>query len=160
VFLKGVLTLTLSPPRGSTGAPDLRTLWSPPVSLKRIYFESNLRIAMCSSLTCPLAGICHNLRIAACTSLSCPPAGIHRTLLFRSSNVPLPGKTVPADTRVLQRGLLFLFVHWLNEGCCVEGGELGEAVRFMWKVTRKHVYEGMLTLTPLSPRRTTGQTDT
>jgi hypothetical protein len=49
--------------------------------------------------------------------------------------VPLPGKTVLADARVLQRGLLFLFVHWFNEGCCVEGGEIGEEVDFMGKVT-------------------------
>ncbi len=49
----------------------------------------------------------------------------------------LPGKTIPVDTRVFQRGLLFLFVHWFNEGCCVEGGEIGEEVHSMGKVTRE-----------------------
>jgi hypothetical protein len=39
------------------------------------------------------------------------------------------------DVWVLQRGLLFLFVHWFNEGCCVEGGEISEEVRFVRKVT-------------------------
>jgi hypothetical protein len=43
----------------------------------------------------------------------------------------LPGKTILADAWVFQRGLLFLFVHWFNEGCCVEGGEIGEEVRFV-----------------------------
>jgi len=51
--------------------------------------------------------------------------------------VPLLGKMVPVDAWVLQRGLLFLFVHWFNEGCCVEGGEIGEEVRSMRKVTRE-----------------------
>jgi hypothetical protein len=80
--------------------------------------QSNLCIATCSSLNCPLAGIHHNLRIVTHSSLSYPPIGIHRTLFLRSSSVPLPGKTVLMD----MRGLLFLFVHWFNEGCCVEGG--------------------------------------
>jgi hypothetical protein len=51
--------------------------------------------------------------------------------------VPLPGKTIPVDTWVLERGLLFLFVHWFNEGCCVERGEIGEEVRSVRKVTRE-----------------------
>ncbi len=51
--------------------------------------------------------------------------------------MPLQGKTVSTDTRVLQRGFFFLFVHWFNEGCCVEGGEIGEEVRSMGKVTRE-----------------------
>jgi len=70
--------------------------------------------------------------------------------------MPLPGKTVLADARVLQRDLLFLFVHWFNEGCCVEGREIGEEVRKQGIVFMK----GMLTLTPLPQRRTTGQTNT
>jgi len=45
------------------------------------------------------------------------------------------GKTISVDARVLQRGLLFLFVHWFNEGCCVEGGEIGEEVCSVGKVT-------------------------
>jgi hypothetical protein len=49
----------------------------------------------------------------------------------------VPGKTVQVDARVLQRGLLFLFVHWFNEGCSLEGGEIGEVVRSVGKVTRK-----------------------
>jgi hypothetical protein len=56
-------------------------------------------------------------------------------LLLISSNVPFPSKTIPADAWFLQRGLFFLFVHWFNEGCCVEGGEIGEKVRFVGKVT-------------------------
>jgi hypothetical protein len=36
---------------------------------------------------------------------------------------------------VLQRGLLF--VHWFNEGCCVEGGEIGEEVHAVGKVIMK-----------------------
>jgi hypothetical protein len=58
-------------------------------------------------------------------------------LLFKLSNMPLPSKTVPANTRVLQRGLLFFFVHWFNEGCCVEGGEISEEVRYVEKVTKE-----------------------
>jgi hypothetical protein len=61
-----------------------------------------------------------NMCIAACNSLSCPSVGIHRTLLLRSSSVLLPGNTVSANTRVFQRGLLFLFIHWFNEGYCVD----------------------------------------
>jgi hypothetical protein len=64
-------------------------------------------------------------------------AGIRRTLLLKSSSVPLLGKTVLTDTRVLQRGLLFLFVHWFNEGCCVEGGEIGEEVDSVGKVSKE-----------------------
>jgi hypothetical protein len=79
----------------------------------------------------------NNLHIATRNSLSCPLAGSHRMLLLISSSVPLPGKTVPVDTRVVQRGLLFLFVHWFNEGCCVEGGEIGEEVRSVGKVTKE-----------------------
>jgi hypothetical protein len=78
-----------------------------------------------------------NLCITTRISLSCSPVGIHCTMLLRSSNVPLPGKMVPADARVFQRGLLFLFVHWFNEGCYVEGGEIGEEVRFVGKVTKE-----------------------
>jgi hypothetical protein len=78
-----------------------------------------------------------NLRIIACSSLSCPLAGIHRTLLRRLSSVLLPGKTVLANARVFQKGLLFLFIHWFNEGYCVEGGEIGEEVRSVGKVTRE-----------------------
>jgi hypothetical protein len=74
-------------------------------------FQSNLRIDALSSLSYPLAGIRRNLHIAAHTSLSCPPARIRCMLLLRLSNVPLPGKTILANARVLQRGLLFLFVH-------------------------------------------------
>jgi hypothetical protein len=51
--------------------------------------------------------------------------------------MPLPGKTVPVDAWVLQRGLFFLFIHWFNEGSCVEGGEIGEEVCSMGKVTRE-----------------------
>jgi hypothetical protein len=51
--------------------------------------------------------------------------------------MPFLGKMVSTDAWVLQRGLLFLFVHWFNEGCCVEGGEIGEEVHSMGKVTRE-----------------------
>jgi len=51
--------------------------------------------------------------------------------------VPVPGKMVLVDVWVLQRGLLFLFVHWFNEGCCVEGGEIGEEVHSVGKVIRE-----------------------
>ncbi len=51
--------------------------------------------------------------------------------------MPLSRKTVPADTQVVQWCLIFLFVHWFNEGCCVEGGEIGEEVRSVGKVTRE-----------------------
>ncbi len=63
--------------------------------------------------------------------------GIRRTLLLKSSSVPLLSKTVLTDARVLQRGLLFLFVHWFNEGCCVEGGEIGEEVGSVGKVSKE-----------------------
>jgi hypothetical protein len=82
------------------GTCDLRTLWSPLVSLNCIYFEETFCFKQ----------------------LNCPSADIYCTLLFRSSIVPFPSKTVPMDMRVLQRGLLFLFVHWFNDGYCVEGG--------------------------------------
>jgi len=58
-------------------------------------------------------------------------------LLLRSNNVPFLSKIVPVDAWILQRGLLFLFVHWFNEGCCVEGREIGEKVCFVRKVTRE-----------------------
>jgi hypothetical protein len=67
-------------------------------------FQKNLCIATPSSLSCPQAGIRCNLRIIARTSLSCPLTGIHHTLLLKSNNVPLPSKTIPANTQVLQRG--------------------------------------------------------
>ncbi len=66
--------------------------------------------------------------------------------------MPLLSKTVQADARVLQRGLLFLFLHWFNEGCCVERGETGEEVRSMRKVTRKRVYKGHANPNPLTPK--------
>jgi hypothetical protein len=50
--------------------------------------------------------------------------------------MPLPGKMVLMDTRVLESSLLFLFVHWFNEGHCVERGEISEEVRSIGKVTR------------------------
>ncbi len=53
--------------------------------------------------------------------------------------MPLLGKTVRADAQVLQRGLLFFFVHWFNEGCSLEGGEIGEMVRSVGKVTRETI---------------------
>jgi len=108
----------------------------PSISMCSI-FQSNLRIAAHSSLSCPPAGIHCNLHITAHTFLNCPPTGIRHTLLLRSNNMPLPSKIVPVDVRILQRGLLFLFVHWFNEGCCVEGREIGEKVCFVRKVTRE-----------------------
>ncbi len=51
--------------------------------------------------------------------------------------MPLLRKTVPTDTQVVQWCLLSLFVHWFNEGCCVEGGEIGEEVRSVGKVTKE-----------------------
>ncbi len=100
-------------------------------------FQSNLRIIVHNFLSCPQANIHCNLHIIARSFLSCPPTSIRHTLLLRSNNVLLPSKTIPMDTRVLQRGLLFLFVHWFNEGCCVEGGEIGEEVHSMGKVTKE-----------------------
>jgi hypothetical protein len=48
--------------------------------------------------------------------------------------MPLSSKTISTD----MRGLLFLFVHWFDESCCVEReGEIGEEVRSMGKVTRE-----------------------
>ncbi len=108
----------------------------PSISMCSI-FQSNLRIAARSSLSCPPAGIHCNLHITAHTFLNCPPAGIRHMLLLRSNNVPFLSKIVPVDAWILQRGLLFLFVHWFNEGCCVEGKEIGEKVCFVRKVTRE-----------------------
>jgi hypothetical protein len=51
--------------------------------------------------------------------------------------MPLLGKTVPANARVFQRGLLFFCVHRFNEGYCVKGGEIGEEVCSVGKVTRE-----------------------
>ncbi len=81
----------------------------------RSIFQSNMCIVVCNSLIYPPGGIRCNLCILVRSSLNCSPAGIRRTLLLRSSNVPFPSKTVPADVRAFQRGLLFLFVHWFNE---------------------------------------------
>jgi hypothetical protein len=97
----------------------------------------NLCIATHSSLSCPPTSIRYNLRITARNSSNCPLVGICCTLLLRSSSVPLPGKTISTNARVFQRGLLFLFVHWFNEGWCVEGGEIGEKVRSVGKVTKE-----------------------
>jgi hypothetical protein len=81
-----------------------------------------LHIVMRSSLSCPPAGIRHNLHITVRSSLSYPLVGICRTLLVRLSSVPFLRNTISKDVQVLQRGLLFLFIHWINEGYCVEGG--------------------------------------
>jgi hypothetical protein len=81
----------------------------------------NLRIITRISLNSPPIGIRHNLRIATRNSLSYPSANIRCTLLLRLSSMPLLGKMVPTDARVLQKGLFFLFVHWFNEDCSVEG---------------------------------------
>jgi hypothetical protein len=89
----------------------------------------NLCIVARNFLSCPSTGILRNLRIVAHNSLSYPPVGIRRTLVLKSNNMPFPSKMVLADMWVLQKGLLFLFVHWFNEGCCVERGEIGEEVR-------------------------------
>jgi hypothetical protein len=102
------------------------------ISMRNI-FHNNLCIATHSSLSYPSASIRCNLRIAMRSSLSCLPTSICHTLLLRSSSVPLPGKTVLMDTQ----GLLFLFIHCFNEGCCVEGGEIGEVVRSMGRVTKE-----------------------
>ncbi len=56
-------------------------------------------------------------------SKSCPSADIRRIMLFRLNSVPLPRKMVLVDAKVLQRGLFFFFVHWFNEGYCVEEGD-------------------------------------
>ncbi len=42
----------------------------------------------------------------------------------------------------------------------LKGGEIGEEVHSVGKVIGKHVYEGHANPNPLTPRRTTGQTDT
>jgi hypothetical protein len=83
----------------------------------------NLRIATHTFLSCPPIGIRRNLHITAHTSLSCSPAGICHTLLLKSSNVLLLGKTVLTNAQVLQRGLLFLFVHWLMRVVVLKGGK-------------------------------------
>ncbi len=100
-------------------------------------FQSNLHIVVRSSLSCPPGGIRCNPGIVARSSLSCSPASIRHTLFLRSSSMPLPGKTVPANGRALQRGLLFLFVHCFSENCCVEGGEIGEEVCSVGKVSEE-----------------------
>jgi hypothetical protein len=68
----------------------------PPVGIRR-----NLHIVARSSLSCPPAGICRNLCIATHSSLNCLSAGMRRMLLLKSNNVPLSGKTVPTNMRVL-----------------------------------------------------------
>jgi hypothetical protein len=77
-----------------------------------IGIRSNLRIAARSSLSCPPDGIRRNLRIAAHNFLSHPLAGIRRMLLLRSNSVPLSGKMVSADTRVLVRVKTFPIFHF------------------------------------------------
>ncbi len=116
---------------------NLRMVVRSSLSCPSASIRPNLRIAACSFLSYLSAGIRRNLRIATRNSLSYLPAGIHCTLLLKLNNMPLPGKTVLADVHVLQSGLLFLFVHWFNEGCCVERVEIGEEVHFMGKVTRE-----------------------
>jgi hypothetical protein len=71
----------------------------------------NLCIVTHSFLSCPPANTRNNLCITMRSSMSCPLVGIYRTLLLRSSNVPLPNKTIPTDVQILQKGLLFLFIH-------------------------------------------------
>jgi hypothetical protein len=89
--------------------------------------------------------------------LSYELAGIRRTLLLKSNSVPLLGKTVPANVWVLQRGLLFLFVHCFNEGCYVERrGDRWRGPLCGKGNPRNTFMKGVLTLTPLTPRRITG----
>jgi hypothetical protein len=65
---------------------------------------------------------------------------------------------VPTNAQVLQKGLLFLFVYWFNEGCCVEGGDRLRGP-FHGKGNQRNVFmKGVLILTPLPPRRTSGWT--
>jgi hypothetical protein len=45
-----------------------------------------------------------------------PSAFLNHLKKKKIKSEPLPGKTVPPNVGVLQRGLLFLFVHWFNEG--------------------------------------------
>jgi len=128
------------------------------LSCPLVRIHGNLCIATHSFLNCPLIGIRHNLRIATRNSLSYPPASIRRTLLLRSSSMPVSGKTVLTDAWVLQRGLLFLFIHWFNEGCCVEGGGDKWTGPFRGKGNQGNAFmKGVLTLTPLPARRMTKQ---
>jgi len=77
-------------------------------------------------------------------------------LFLKSNSVLLSGKTISTDTHVLQKDLLFLFIHWFNEGCCVEWGNRQKGP-FHGKGNRGNTFmKGMLTLTPLPPRRTIG----
>jgi len=51
--------------------------------------------------------------------------------------VPLPSKTILADMRALPRGLLFLFVIGLMRVVVLKGGEIGEEVHSVGKVTKE-----------------------
>jgi hypothetical protein len=51
--------------------------------------------------------------------------------------VPLPSKTVSTDVQALQRGLLFLFVIGLMRVVVLKGGEIGEEVHSVGKVTKE-----------------------
>ncbi len=51
--------------------------------------------------------------------------------------MPLPSKTVPADVRAFPRGLLFLFVIGLMRVVVLKGGEIGEEVHSVGKVTKE-----------------------
>jgi hypothetical protein len=98
-----LLAAVLASPNGPN---DLRFLLPigmqkhPSVNTRNI-FQSNMCIVVHSSLSCPSSGIWCNPGITACSSLSCSPASIYRTLLLRSSSVPLSGKTVPTDAWAL-----------------------------------------------------------
>jgi hypothetical protein len=67
-----------------------------PGNSTRNIFQSNLHIVTHISLSYQPTSICRNLHITARSSLNCSLSSIHRTLLLRSNNVPLPGKTVLA----------------------------------------------------------------
>jgi hypothetical protein len=90
---------------------NLRIVMHSSLNCSPVSIRHNLRIAMRSSLSYPPIGIRRNLRITMCSSLSYPPAGIRHTLLLKSNNMPLLGKIISANAWVLQKGLLFLFIH-------------------------------------------------
>jgi hypothetical protein len=92
------------------------------LSCPSVCIRCNLRIATRSSLSYLSTSICCTVRIAARNSLNYPLTSIHHTLLLKSSSMLLSGKMVSTDAWVLQRGILLLFVHWFNEGCCVDRG--------------------------------------
>jgi hypothetical protein len=108
----------------------------PGISTRNI-FQSNLHITACNSLSCMLAGICRNSHNTACNSLSCPLAGIRCMLFLKLSNVLLSGKRLWRMHGSSKGASFSSSFIGLMKVVVLRGGEIGEEVCSVGKVTRE-----------------------